>query len=232
MRRRVVLLRATALAVAAVGVLVGLTIYFSSESTPPCLISGVQKWQPPNDSSLHRYMVVAPDHALCFFDLDDQQQLVGYLALRNVGGIIAAAPRDGELALRYDRVRGALVNLKTGAIRYGIKPPLPQIGQWRSRSPDRAELWVLRAPTDVVHIFDERKDSEHLVARVKLTKRASAGAAIRHSNDGRFVYVTGAGDVIDAKLREEIANLEPLRKSRVVFEMDWSRGEPLFASGR
>lgn len=231
MTRRVVL-RATVLVLAGIAVLVGLTVYFSSEATPPCLISGVPKWQPPTDSSLHRYIVVAPGHALCFFDIDDGQQLVGYISLPNIERIVAAAPRNGELALRYEGVRGALVNLKTGAVRYAVKPPLPQIGQWRSPAPDRPELWVLRAPTDTVQIFKEKKDVERLIARVKLTRRAPAGAAIRHSNDGRYVYVTGAGDVIDAKLREEIANLEPLRKSQVVFEVDWSDGKPLLTNAR
>lgn len=230
MRRRGVLVRAAALAVAAIAVLVGLTIYFSSEATPPCLISGVQKWQPPTGSSLNRFEVVSPGRALCFFDMDDRQQLVGYLDLPNIEGVTAAAPRDGKLAVRYGAGRGALVDLKTGKIQYGIAPP-PIADQRRSRAPDRPELWVLDARADVVQVFNTSGSRPRVVARIRLTRPVHGTGALQHSNDGRFVYVGGVGDVIDAKLREEIANLQALRKTRVMLELDWSRGKPLFASG-
>src|SRR5213080_4079787 len=93
-------LRATALVLAGLAVVVGLTVYFSSESAPPCLLSGVARWKAPTDKQPHRLEVVAPDRALCFFDMDDHQQLVGALALRGIKGITAIAPRArGKLAL-------------------------------------------------------------------------------------------------------------------------------------
>src|SRR5439155_3358373 len=51
-------LRAAALALVVIGVVVALTVYFSSESTPPCLVSGAATWRPPSDGGTHRYEVV------------------------------------------------------------------------------------------------------------------------------------------------------------------------------
>ena len=45
MRR--VWLRAGVLALGAIGVVAALTVYFSSESVPPCLVSGAPKWHAP-----------------------------------------------------------------------------------------------------------------------------------------------------------------------------------------
>src|SRR5436309_7664131 len=90
MRRRVVV-RASALAVAAVGTLVALTVYFSTQTVPPCLVSGVPKWRAPTDASLHRFELVVPDRALCFFDQDHDQQLVGYRKLPGIECVRASA---------------------------------------------------------------------------------------------------------------------------------------------
>lgn len=230
MTRRVAL-RATGLAVAAVAVLVGLTVYFSTEGTPPCLISGVQKWQPPTDATLYRFEVATGHHALCFFDMNDEQQLVGYLSLPKVTGITAAVPRGGKLALRYGGGRGALVDLKTAKIQYGVEPPPLWPAPDRSRAPDKPELWVLDAQRDLIRILDVGSSPSRVVATVRLTKRVQGRGRLQHSNDGRFVYVGGVGDVIDTKRREEIANLEVLRKSDVMLEVDWARGKPLLTRG-
>jgi hypothetical protein len=284
---RHVAVRATALFVAAIAVLVAMTLYFSSEKVPPCLVSGVDKWQPPTDSQLHRFEVVVPDRALCFFDMDNHQELVGYIAPKNVRGITAVAPRGGKLAVRYDGTNGAIVDLVTGAVRYGVKPPPPpsdtvQVADaeagvaystrpgtfglrankrvvgfegftWNPRfgpnppdhglslAPDRPELWVLDAPNSVVHVFNVDRFPPRRVVDIRLTKPLSGDESpctmrrctrigwLQHSNDGRFVYVGDAGDVIDTKEREEIANLEALHNSRVMLEVDWYRGKPVFA---
>jgi hypothetical protein len=46
------------------------------------------------------------------------------------------------------------------------------------------------------------------------------------------VYVGDSGDVFDAHTREEIANLEPLHESRLMTEVDWVNGVPVFPSAR
>jgi hypothetical protein len=120
--RRVVF-RAVALVLLGCAVVAGLTVYFSTERVPPCLLSGIAKWQAPTDSRTHRFEVVVPDRALCFFDMDDEHHLVGYLKLPGIDGVTAIQPRAGSLALRYRNGRGALVDLQSGRIEYGVKPP-------------------------------------------------------------------------------------------------------------
>ena len=122
MTRRVAF-RAAGLALLLAGLVVGLTVYFSTQTIPPCLQTGVPKWRPPTDHALHRFELVVPDRALCFFDQDQDNELIGYMKLPRIDGITAIAPRDGLLALRYGSGRGAIVDLSTGRIRYGVRPP-------------------------------------------------------------------------------------------------------------
>ena len=122
MTRRIVL-RAGALVLVAAGVLVGLTVYFSKERVPPCLLSGTPKWHAPTDRQVHRFLVVAPDHALCFFSIDDDHALVGALDLGSAHGITAIEGRGEQIAVRYGGGRGALVNVRTGKVTRGVPPP-------------------------------------------------------------------------------------------------------------
>ena len=93
-------LRAGALALALVGVVFGLTVYFSSESVPPCLASGAPAWHPPSGSGTQRFAVVFPDQAACFFALDDQQRLVGQVRLSGARDISSATVNGGTIAVR------------------------------------------------------------------------------------------------------------------------------------
>ena len=99
MRRRI-WLRAAALAVAVVAVIVGLTLYFSSESVPACLASGAPRWHAPTDNQPHRFMLVVPEGAACFFALDDAHQLVGTLDLPAARSPSVAAPLEDHVAVR------------------------------------------------------------------------------------------------------------------------------------
>jgi hypothetical protein len=93
-------LRAGALVLAAIGVLVGLTIYFSAEDVPPCLASGTKTWRAPTDNGTHRYEVVFLDEAACFFDMDDGHKLVGQLKIPGAKGISTAARLEDDIAVR------------------------------------------------------------------------------------------------------------------------------------
>ena len=153
----------------------GLTAYFSTENVPRCLVSGVKTWQPPTDGRTHRYEVVILDRSACFFDMDQQQRLVGALPLSQAQLLSAAVPaasdplsvsdsehgvlfvtRRGLLGVRIDRppTKRALYVTRfkgfTWNPRFGPDPPSHGL----SLAPDRPELWVLDAPNSVVHIFD------------------------------------------------------------------------------
>jgi hypothetical protein len=120
---RRVWLRAGALALAAVAVVAGLTVYFSSETVPPCLVSGVATWKAPT-SGTHRYEVVFPDRAACFFAIDDGHKLVGALRLPEATGISFAAPLLDDIAVRTES--GVfLLDLRTGKLGRGGLAPFP-----------------------------------------------------------------------------------------------------------
>ena len=117
MRRRV-WLRAAALVLVAGGVIGGLTAYYSSESVPPCLVSGVPQWHAPTDSKSHRYLVVFPDRAACFFAIDDQNKLVGALRLPDARGISFAPQLQESIAVRTSSGPFTL-DLRTGRLQRG-----------------------------------------------------------------------------------------------------------------
>jgi hypothetical protein len=122
MRRRI-LVRAAVLLVAAAGVLVGLTAYFSSQHVPPCLVADTPTWRPPADHMVHRFLIVATDDALCFYSMDDANALIGALRLDGIHGVSAVESRGERIAVRYGADKGALVDLRTGRITRGVTPP-------------------------------------------------------------------------------------------------------------
>lgn len=164
MTRRIAF-RAAGLVLAGVAAVVGLTIYFSTEKVPPCLTSGVPAWKAPTDTQLHRFLVVVPDRAVCFFDMDADHALVGYLRLPRIEGVSAIAPRGGRLALRYAGDRGALVDLTTGGVRYGVEPPPPPSDELAVRDPRAGVLYVTRPGELGLRVF--RLDTQRLVAFVR-----------------------------------------------------------------
>jgi hypothetical protein len=256
-------LRAAALALVVVGAVAGLTVYFSTETIPRCLVSGVETWRPPADSRTHRYEVVILDGSACFFDMDREQRLVGALPLSQAGWLAAAIPaasdtlrvtdtehrvvyltRRGLLGFRtldLDMTRALYVTRFKGFTwnpRFGPDPPSHGL----SLAPDRPELWVLDAPNSVVHLFDVSElpgAPPRRLEDVRLSKPISGDenpckracgriGSLLHSADGRFVYVGDAGDVIDTRTREVVANLEALHNSRTQLEVDWVGGKALF----
>jgi hypothetical protein len=121
---RRVWLRAAGLGLVVAGVIAGLTAYYSSESVPPCLVSGAPQWRPPTDGGTHRYMVAFPDRAACFFDLDDQNKLVGVLRLPDARGISFAARLQNDVAVRTASGPFTL-DLRTGRLQRGGLVPFP-----------------------------------------------------------------------------------------------------------
>lgn len=270
--------RAGVLALAVAGVIAGLTAYYSSESVPPCGVSGVPTWHPLVDGQTHRYAVVFPDGAACFYSIDDQQRLVAQLRLPDVRDISAAVPNGDEIALRaadgthtldlrtgkltsgglapFDRgtltvvdprqttmyvtQRGLLgfrvIDMRTGATsavvhfkgftwnpRFGPNPPSHGL----VLRPDRPELWVLDAPNHALHVFDV-SEAPRRVADVRLETTLTAPGSLTQSADGRYLYVGGAGDVIDSQTQKSIANLPPLMHASAVLEVDSVEGRPVF----
>jgi len=114
--------RAGLLGLVVVGVIAGLTAYYSSASTPPCGVSGIPTWQPPTAGQPHRFAVVFPDHAACFFAIDDKHRLVGQLSLGDVRDISTAVPNGDEIALR-SATGPYTLDLRTGRVTQGGLAP-------------------------------------------------------------------------------------------------------------
>jgi hypothetical protein len=261
MRR--VWLRAAALALVVVGAVAGLTVYFSTQNVPRCLVSGVRTWRPPADGRTHRFEVVILDRSACFFDMDQQHRLVGALRLSQAKWLAVAVPtasdtltvEDAEHRVAFVTRRGLLglrsLDLRTKRTLYvtGFKgfswnpsfgPDPPSHGL--SLAPDRPELWVLDAPNSVVHVFDVSAlpaGPPRPLEDIRLSKPISGDespctracgriGSLQHSADGRFVYVGDAGDVIDTRTRQIVANLEALHNSRTQLELDWAGGKAVF----
>ena len=261
MRR--VWLRAAALAVVVIGVVAGLTVYFSTEKVPRCLVSGAKTWRPPADGATHRYEVVILDRSVCFFDMDRQQRLLGALGLAQAKWLAAAVPTESDRIRVVDAEQGVAFVTQRGLLgvrildlhtnhtlfvthfkgftwnpRFGPDPPSHGL----SLAPDRPELWVLDAPNSVVHVFDVSElpgRPPQPLEDIRLSKPISGDespcahacgriGSLEHSADGRFVYVGDAGDVIDTRTREIVANLEALHNSRVQLEVDWVGGKAAF----
>jgi hypothetical protein len=122
--------------------------------------------------------------------------------------------------------------------RFGPDPPSHGL----SLAPDRPELWVLDAPNSVVHVFDVSAvpgRPPQPLADIRLSRPISGDespcqracgriGSLLHSADGRFVYVGDAGDVIDTRTHEIVANLEALHNSRTQLEVDWVGGKAVF----
>jgi hypothetical protein len=263
---RRVWLRAAALALAAVGVVAALTVYFSTETVPACLVSG-GTWRPPTDTRVHRYEVVVLDRFACLFDQERQQRFVGSLRLSAATWLTAVLSPASETLTVHDAEHGVVYTTRPGLLgvrtldantrrqlfvtrfkgftwNRGFGPDPPSHGL--SLAPDRPELWVLDAPNSVVHLFDVStlpSGPPRAFADIRLSKPISGDESpcaracgriglLQHSADGRFVYVGDAGDVIDAQTRAIVKNLAALHNSRVMLELDWVGGKPVFPNRR
>lgn len=136
---RVSWLRAAALALVAVGLVAGLTAYFSTESVPPCLVSGGRTWHRPTDARAHHYAVVFPDHAACFFT-PDGKQLVGQLRLPGTHDVSAAVPNGNEIALRTAAGPYTL-DLRSGKLVSGGLAPF-DTGTLTQTDPEQQAMYV------------------------------------------------------------------------------------------
>jgi hypothetical protein len=259
MTRRVAL-RITLLVLAAVGVIVALTVYFSSEKIPPCLVSGAPKWRPPTDRDTHRFLLVVPDRALCFYAIDDEHKLVGAVKLDGTTSAPAPPPpsldvavsdprahveyttRPGEFGFRMASERGVRLLHFPGFAwnpRFGPDPP----DHGLALVPGRRQLWVLDAPNSAAHVFDvfgAPQLSPRKIDDVRFSKPLSGDenpcahprcerlGSLLASSDGRYVYVGDSGDVIDVAKRETVTNLEALHQSRLLIEVAWVNGKPVF----
>lgn len=210
--------RATALALAAIAAVAGLTVYYSSDKVPRCLVSGVGTWRPPADAGTHRYEVVLLSGSACLFDMSQKHRLVGALSLAQAGWLAKAAPPASDTLRVDDRQHGVTYETKRGLLgvrvlglrtrqqlyvagfkgftwnpRFGPDPPTHGL----SLAPDRPELWALDAPNSVVHLFDVSglpDQPPRRIEDIRLTKPISGDESPCSQSCGRIGSLQHSAD--------------------------------------
>jgi hypothetical protein len=155
--------RAAALAVVVVALVVGLTVYLSTEKVPACFVEGAPAWRAPADNEAHRYAVVFSDRAACFFDMDDEQRLAGVLRLPEARSISSATPNGDKIAVRAQSGTYTL-DVRTGRVTRGGVAPFP---------------------SDIVTVTDD----EHGVMYV--TRRGLLGFRVLDLRNAATLYIPG-----------------------------------------
>ncbi len=164
MTRRV-WLRAAALGLIVVGIIAGLTVYFSSASVPPCGVSGVPTWHPPTDGQSQRFAVVFPDRAACFFTVDDKHQLVAQLRLDDAHDISTVAPNGDRIALRAANGTYTL-DLRTGKLARGGQAPI-DTGTLTAVDPQQRVMYVTQPGLLGFRVIDMRTGATVYVVHFK-----------------------------------------------------------------
>ena len=86
---------------------------------------------------------------------------------------------------------------------------------------------MLDAPNHALHVFDVSAAPRRL-DDVRLESTFTEPGSLTRSADGRFLYVGGAGDVIDTQSQKSIGELAALQKSTAVLEVEWIGGRAVF----
>jgi hypothetical protein len=197
---RRVWLRAAALGLVLVGVIAGLTVYFSTESVPPCGVSGVPTWHPPKDGRTHHYAVVFPDRAACFFAIDDKHRLVGQLRLHDARDISTVAPNGHEVALRTENGPYTL-DLGTGKLAKGGLAPFDD-GKLTAVDPDRQVMFVTQPGLLGFRVIDMRTGATLSVVHFRALRGIPVSARTRRvtaSSCGRTGRSCGCSDAPESR---------------------------------
>jgi YVTN family beta-propeller protein len=162
---RRVWLRAGALALAVVGVIAGLTAYYSSAKAPPCGVSGTPTWHPPMDGHSQRFAVVFPDRAACFFAIDDKHRLVAQLRLDDATDISTVAPNREKIALRAASGTYTL-DLRSGKVERGGLAPVDR-GTLTVVDPQQRSMYVTQRGLLGFRVIDVRTGATTNVVHFK-----------------------------------------------------------------
>jgi YVTN family beta-propeller protein len=150
--------------------------------------------------------------------------------------------------ITWTKYRGfSVANLKTGAILAsvnfgavptGFRPTSPSHGI--SLSPDGTEVYVMDASVRQVEVWTA-SDAPTWLATINVSGLTGSDSPcpydclkegwLLHSLDGRYVFVSDSGDVIDTTTRTVVGSIPALANDRHgSIEIDWSGGAPVTTS--
>ena len=119
---------------------------------------------------------------------------------------------------------------------FPVNPATPTPSHGIALSPDERHLWLIDRPNDSVHLFDVSRlpgVAPRRLADIRLRGQMQGQSAwLGMSRDGRFVFVAGAGDVIDTRTKKTLRILPALTHAKVYLEIDVRYGVPVFATPR
>jgi YVTN family beta-propeller protein len=115
-----------------------------------------------------------------------------------------------------------------------------------SLSPDNRQVYVIDSVHKAVQAWDVHGVAEGVapthIATVPVNglEGNEQGCAydcgrdgwVRHTLDGRYVFVGDSGDVIDTTTHKVVATIPNVLNTRKFVEIDWSGGVPVATSGR
>jgi hypothetical protein len=155
---------------------------------------------------------------------------------------------DTRAYITWTKYRGfSVADLTTGAILAsenfgpvpsGFRPTSPSHGI--SLSPDGTEVYVMDAPARQVEVWTAGDAPTHL-ATINVSGLTGSDSPcpydclkegwLLHSLDGRYVFVSDSGDVIDTTTRTVVGSIATLANDRHgSIEIDWSGGAPVATS--
>jgi DNA-binding beta-propeller fold protein YncE len=155
---------------------------------------------------------------------------------------------DTRAYITWTKYRGfSVANLTTGAIiasenfgavPAGFRPTSPSHGI--SLSPDGTEVYVMDAPVQQVEVWTADDTPTHL-ATIDVAGLTGSDSPcpydcfkegwLLHSLDGRYMFVSDSGDVIDTATRTVVGSIPTLANDRHgSIEIDWSGGAPVATS--
>jgi DNA-binding beta-propeller fold protein YncE len=104
-----------------------------------------------------------------------------------------------------------------------------------SLSPDERQIWVVDRPARAVRVYDVSQLPRRRPREIAVLPVAADGDPpgwVRHTLDGKYVYVGNSGDFFSTNPPQRAGSLPALRETRLYLEIDWRGGRPVATSTR
>jgi DNA-binding beta-propeller fold protein YncE len=185
----------------------------------------------------HVFLGGASDRYLYEANADRLWKVIGRMGPLMPAGVAGVRPFtvDAQDTLAFttaDRYLGFQVSdVATGRVLYTVPVPgfsvPPTFGGIPSHgiglSPDQRYLWLVDKPNRAVHEFDISRLPHRAPVMIATVHVAGQNLGwLNLSRDGHYLFVGGAGNVINTQTRTTVARMGALAGSRYNVELDWA----------